>query len=190
MSYSLKLCKGLGSVIVASSLVFSPALTNTNEVNAETTQTQEANEKVEIDENVGNVIYQNLGKNDEDELYIVDKDQLKNDLSSLGYEELTVKEVEKYVDNYNATIKGENGEKAKQDLLNYNKEIQENIEQNNKSGTQTRAACDALTAAGAGHTLATTGAMAALGVSGPVGWSVGAGMTVAYAGGSIACNHA
>jgi hypothetical protein len=55
---------------------------------------------------------------------------------------------------------------------------------------KTRAACDTLTIAGAGHTTATTGAMAALGVSNPVGWAVGAGMTVAYAGGSIACNHA
>lgn len=31
--------------------------------------------------------------------------------------------------------------------------------------------------------------MAELGVSGPVGWGVGAGMGALYAGGSMACNH-
>lgn len=131
-----------------------------------------------------------MDKNSNEELYIVDKKKLSEDLKTLDQNELTVEEVEKYINNYNATIKGENGEKAKEDLLAYNEEIKNNIEEINNSGTQTRAACDALTIAGAGHTTATTGAMAALGVSNPVGWAVGAGMTVAYAGGSIACNHA
>jgi hypothetical protein len=44
--------------------------------------------------------------------------------------------LEKYINNYNATIKGENGEKAKEDLLAYNEEIKNNIEESNNSGTQ------------------------------------------------------
>ena len=73
-------------------------------------------------------------------------------------------------------------------MIAFNKEI----ENNNKNDTSTsnRDACDALTVTGFAHTTATTGAMAALGVSGPVGWGVGAGMGALYAGGSIACNHA
>ncbi|HDD6872645.1 TPA: hypothetical protein PBH27_002883 [Staphylococcus aureus] len=88
---------------------------------------------------------------------------------------------------YNETMKGENGEKAKKDLVAFNKEVEKQQQQNS---TSNRDACDALTVAGFGHTAATTGAMAALGVSGPVGWGVGTGMAALYAGGSIACNHA
>ena len=72
-------------------------------------------------------------------------------------------------------------------LIAFNKEIEK---QQQKNGTSNRDACDALTVTGFAHTTATTEAMAALGVSGPVGWGVGAEMGSLYAGGSIACNHA
>ncbi|WP_156393377.1 hypothetical protein [Staphylococcus sp. NAM3COL9] len=54
-------------------------------------------------------------------------------------------------------------------LLAYNKEIETKVEENNNSENPPSASCDTLSAAGASHTLATTGAMAALEVSGPVG---------------------
>ena len=88
---------------------------------------------------------------------------------------------------YNETMKGNNGEKAKKNLVAFNKEVAKQQQQNS---TSNRDACDALTATGFAHTAATTGAMTALGVSGPVGWGVGTGMAALYAGGSIACNHA
>lgn len=60
---------------------------------------------------------------------------------------------------------------------------------NRKNTISNRDTCDALTVTGFAHTTATTGAMAALGVSGPIGWGVGTGMAALYAGGSIACNN-
>lgn len=190
MSQSSKLFKRLGSIFIASSLIITPVLANENVTNAEITQNQNSNSENEIDKNIGNIVYNNLEKNDNEELYIIDEDKLSEDLKTLDQNKLTVEEVKENVDNYNATIKGENGEKAKKALLDYNKEVKNNAEENNNSGTQTRDACDVLTGVGAGHTIANQAAMTALGVSGPVGLSVGAGMTAAYAAGSIACNHA
>lgn len=84
-------------------------------------------------------------------------------------------------------MQGKNSEKAKKNLIAFNKEIEKQQQQND---TSIRDACDALTVTDFAYTTATTGAMVALGVSGPVGWGVGAGMGALYAGGSMACNHA
>ncbi|WP_462211459.1 hypothetical protein [Staphylococcus hominis] len=60
----------------------------------------------------------------------------------------------------------------------------------NSTSTSNRDACDAIIVTGFAHTTATSRAMAALGVSGPVGWGFAAGMGALYTGESIACNHA
>ena len=143
MLNSSKLFKGLGSILIASSLAVSPVIVSENIANADSTQSSANQEDYKINQNIANIIYNNLEKNDKGELQIIDKEYLKNELSDSGLD-ITVKDVENYIEQYNKTMQGKNGEKA----------------------------------------------MAALGVSGPVGWGVGAGMGALYAGGSIACNHA
>lgn len=191
MLNSSKLFKGLGSILIASSLAVSPVIVSENIANADSTQSsanQDDQEDYKINQNIANIIYNNLEKNDKGELQIIDKEYLKNELSDSGLD-ITVKDVENYIEQYNKTMQGKNGEKAKKNLIAFNKEI-EKQQQKNDTSTSNRDACDALTVTGFAHTTATTGAMAALGVSGPVGWGVGAGMGALYAGGSIACNHA
>lgn len=85
---------------------------------------------------------------------------IKNELSDSGLD-ITVKDVENYIEQYNKTMQGKNGEKAKKNLIAFNKEI-EKQQQKNDTSTSNR---DALTVTGFAHTTATTGAMAALGVS-------------------------
>lgn len=70
--------------------------------------------------------------------------------------------------------------------------LKKKLKNNKKNSTSTsnRDACDAITVTGFAHTTATSRAMVTLGVSGPVGWGVAAGMGALYAGESIACNHA
>ncbi|MDH9059998.1 hypothetical protein PYL11_07120 [Staphylococcus epidermidis] len=63
-------------------------------------------------------------------------------------------------------MQGKNGEKAKKNLIAFNKEIEK---QQQKNSTSNRDTCVALSVTGFAHTTATTGAMAASGVSGPVG---------------------
>lgn len=188
MLNSSKFIKGLGSILMVSGLAISPVAIGDNMANAESTQTNTGSnqENYEIDQNVANIIYTNLEKNQNDELKIIDKENLKKELNDSGTD-INIKDIENYMNRYNETMKGENGEKAKKDLVAFNKEVEKQQQQNS---TSNRDACDALTVAGFGHTAATTGAMAALGVSGPVGWGVGTGMAALYAGGSIACNHA
>jgi len=186
MLNSSKLFKGLGSILIASSLAVSPVIVGENMANADSTQSSANQEDYKIDQNIANIIYNNLEKDDNGELKIIDKEYLKSELSNSG-SNVTVKDVENYMDQYNKTMQGKNGEKAKKNLVAFNKEVEE---QQQKNSTSNRDACDALTATGFAHTAATTGAMAALGASGPVGWGVGTGMAALYAGGSIACNHA
>lgn len=112
----------------------------------------------------------------------------KNELSNSGLD-VTVNDVENYVNQYNKTMQGKNGEKAKENLVAFKKEV-EKQQQKNSTSTSNRDACDAITVTGFAHTTATSRAMVALGVSGPVGWGVAAGMEALYAGESIACNHA
>lgn len=191
MLNSSKLFKGLGSILIASSLAVSPVIVSENIANADSTQSsanQANQEGYKINQNIANIIYDNLERNDKGELQIIDKEYLKNELSNSGLD-VTVNDVENYVDQYNKTMQGKNGEKAKENLVAFNKEV-EKQQQKNSTGTSNRDACDAITATGFAHTTATSGAMAALGVSGPVGWGVATGMGALYAGGSIACNHA
>ncbi|PNZ34228.1 hypothetical protein CD134_10935 [Staphylococcus lutrae] len=90
-----------------------------------------------------------------------------------------------YVKNYNDAISGTKGEKAKKDLQNFNNQIKE---QNSQQNIAFRSKCStAITWTGVAHTAAVTGAGVLLGVSGPVGWAVGTGMAIAYAGGSTLC---
>lgn len=89
---------------------------------------------------------------------------------------------------YNKTMQGKNGKKAKENLVAFKKEVEK--QQKNSTSTSNRDACDAITVTGFAHTTATSRAMVALGVSGPVGWGFAAGMGALYAGESIACNHA
>ncbi|WP_241486998.1 hypothetical protein [Staphylococcus hominis] len=86
---------------------------------------------------------------------------------------------------YNKTMQGKNGKKAKENLVAFKKEVEK--QQKNSTSTSNRDACDVITVTGFAHTTATS---VALGVSGPVGWGVAAGMGALYAGESIACNHA
>ena len=187
MLNSSKLFKGLGSILIASSLAVSPVIVSENIANADSTQSSANQEDYKINQNIANIIYNNLEKNDKGELQIIDKEYLKNELSDSGLD-ITVKDVENYIEQYNKTMQGKNGEKAKKNLIAFNKEI-EKQQQKNDTSTSNRDACDALTVTGFAHTTATTGAMAALGVSGPVGWGVGAGMGALYAGGSLSLIH-
>lgn len=93
---------------------------------------------------------------------------IKNELSN-SVLDITVKDAETYIEQYNKTMQGKNGEKAKKNLIAFNKEIEKQQKQN---GTSIRDACDALTVTDFAYTTATTGAMVALGVSGPVGWEL------------------
>ncbi|HDJ3184166.1 TPA: hypothetical protein PP875_001086 [Staphylococcus aureus] len=48
---------------------------------------------------------------------------MKNELSNSRID-VTVKDVEKYMDRYNEVMKGKNGEKAKEHLVAFNKEVE------------------------------------------------------------------
>lgn len=166
-------------------MVISPVTVSENTANAENNKFDTNQKDYKINQNVANIIYNNLEKNSNNELKIIDKNNLKSELSNSGID-VTVKDVEKYMNRYNEVMKGKNGEKAKENLVAFNKEVEK---QQKKNTTSNRDACDALTVTGFAHTTATTGAMAALGVSGPIGWGVGTEMAALYAGGSIACNN-
>ena len=68
---------------------------------------------------------------------------------------------------YNKTMQGKNGEKAKENLVAFKKKLKTTTK--NSTSTSNRDACDAITVTGFAHTTATSRAMVALGVSGPVG---------------------
>lgn len=48
---------------------------------------------------------------------------MKSELSNSGID-VTVKDVEKYMNRYNEVMKGKNGEKAKENLVAFNKEVE------------------------------------------------------------------
>ncbi|HDL0566454.1 TPA: hypothetical protein RU491_002099 [Staphylococcus aureus] len=48
---------------------------------------------------------------------------MKSKLSNSGID-VTVKDVEKYMNRYNEVMKGKNGEKAKENLVAFNKEVE------------------------------------------------------------------
>ncbi len=48
---------------------------------------------------------------------------IKSKLSNSGID-VTVKDVEKYMNRYNEVMKGKNGEKAKENLVAFNKEVE------------------------------------------------------------------
>ncbi|HGH5553718.1 TPA: hypothetical protein ACJI4J_002296 [Staphylococcus pseudintermedius] len=119
--------KFLGVAVLSGGLVLSPLGVGDSVVNAssenKTTQAQAGDEQV--NEEMANIIYSNLAKSKDGDLVISDEGKLKKDLNSsnLG---VSVKDVQTYVQNYNATIKGENGKKAQKQLKTYNSEV-ENI---------------------------------------------------------------
>ncbi|WP_324174304.1 hypothetical protein [Staphylococcus pseudintermedius] len=117
--------KFLGVAVLSGGLVLSPLGVGDSVVNAssenKTTQAQAGDEQV--NEEMANIIYSNLAKSKDGDLVISDEGKLKKDLNSsnLG---VSVKDVQTYVQNYNATIKGENGKKAQKQLKTYNSEVE------------------------------------------------------------------
>lgn len=180
--------KFLGVAVLSGGLVLSPLGVGDSVVNAssenKTTQAQAGDEQV--NEEMANIIYSNLAKSKDGDLVISDEGKLKKDLNSsnLG---VSVKDVQTYVQNYNATIKGENGKKAQKQLKTYNSEVEKHMK-NQVSNDKFRSKCStAISVSVLLHTGATTAAMTALGVSGPVGWGVGFGMAALYTAGSTLC---
>ncbi len=154
------------------------------ELNQNHSKVEAKEDKVEIDNQIANIIANNLEKNNEGHLIIINEKNLTKELEQTNTK-LSISEIKKYVKNYNDTISGKKGEKAKNDLQNFNNQISK---QNSQQSTAFRSKCsNAIAATGFVHTAAVTGAAVALGVSGPVGWAVGAGMAAAYTGGSMLC---
>lgn len=120
--------KFLGVAVLSGGLVLSPLGVGDSVVNAssenKTTQAQAGDEQV--NEEMANIIYSNLAKSKDGDLVISDEGKLKKDLNSsnLG---VSVKDVQTYVQNYNATIKGENGKKAQKQLKTYNSEVEKHM---------------------------------------------------------------
>ena len=62
MLNSSKLFKGLGSILIASSLAVSPVIVSENIANADSTQSSANQEDYKINQNIANIIYNNLEK--------------------------------------------------------------------------------------------------------------------------------
>lgn len=82
MLISARLFKGLGGILVASSMVISPVTVSENTANAENNKFDTNQKDYKINQNVANIIYNNLEKNNNNELKIIDKDNLKSELSN------------------------------------------------------------------------------------------------------------
>ncbi|WP_246143157.1 hypothetical protein [Macrococcus equipercicus] len=149
------------------------------------TQVQPSNQQIEL----ANTINSHLTKEGQ-HLKIKNPLILSAKLKKIS-SDVSLKDVTQYVNTFNNVLDGKEGVEKQQALKNYLNEINK---QNIQSSEMTFYAkkkkidpCKALSVVGYAHTTASAAAAVALGVSGPVGWGVVAGMGLAYTVGGLYC---
>jgi uncharacterized protein YaaW (UPF0174 family) len=163
------------------------ALTNINAGITDASEMSTSDVQDEDYDGLNLVIQENLDINENGAIYIINEEQLAEDLEE--YEDVNIDYVSNVVSEYNAVLNGERGEENKQNLIAFNQEVAEIAEQNSQNVTiSSSSACSAaIGTAGFAHTASYGAAAAALGVSGPIGWTVGTGISALYLGGSYFC---
>lgn len=118
------------------------------------------------------------------EMYIENSPELKLLVDQKTYSEL-VKTIEK-MNNVLDTEEGKVIQQEAMEELNYNNQLNSVSSFTSKSSKKKVGSCGGGSLAGFAHTTAFTGLMTVAGVSGPVGWALGAGVGAVWLGASAA----
>ncbi|AQZ45262.1 hypothetical protein ERICIV_02981 [Paenibacillus larvae subsp. larvae] len=122
-----------------------------------------------------------------DLLKIKDKQKLKQDLEA-NQLELSVKDIQSQVDNFNTMLLGLQGQDKKEQLLKALQEVEnEIVKAERAAGVRTLGCSDILGGIGLSHSFLYGRFALALGVSGPLGLGIATGAGALYYLGSLAC---
>ncbi|MEV2910042.1 hypothetical protein ABNF65_15750 [Paenibacillus larvae] len=120
-----------------------------------------------------------------DLLKIKDKQKLKQDLEA-NQLDLSVQDIQSQVDNFNTTLLGLQGQDKKEQLLKALQEVENEIV---KAGVRTLGCSAVLGGLSLIHSTGYGALALALGVSGPLGLGVSAGVGALYYVGGLACHN-